>query len=52
MAPSARPGIVIGLDVGKSSHWACVLTREGEVLESAAVPNREGAIDVNLPRFR
>ena len=49
MAPSARPGIVIGLDVGKSSHWACVLTREGEVLESAAVPNREGAIDARHP---
>lgn len=50
MAPSARPGIVIGLDVGKSSHWACVLTREGEVLESAAVPNREGAIDAPYAR--
>ncbi len=50
MAPSARPGIVIGLDVGKSSHWACVLTREGEVLESAAVPNREGAIDALYAR--
>lgn len=50
MAPSTRPGIVIGLDVGKSSHWACVLTREGETLESAAVPNREGAIDALYAR--
>lgn len=50
MAPSTRPGIVIGLDVGKSSHWACVLAREGETLESAAVPNREGAIDALYAR--
>ena len=50
MAPSARPEIVTGLDVGKSSHWACVLTREGEVLESVAVPNREGAIDALYAR--
>ncbi len=44
MTPSAMLGIVIGLDVGKPSHWACVLTREDEVLESAAVPNREDVI--------
>ena len=50
MAPSTRPGIVIGLDVGKSSHWACVLARESETLESAAVPNREGAIDALYAR--
>ena len=30
MAPPRRPGTVIGLDVGKSSHWACVATRDGE----------------------
>lgn len=29
MAPPRRPGTVIGLDVGKSSHWACVATRQG-----------------------
>lgn len=45
MAPPTRPGIVIGLDVGKSAHWACVVTREGELLASRPVPNREGAID-------
>ncbi len=50
MVPSTRPGVVIGLDVGKSSHWACVLTREGEILESAAVPNREDAIDALYAR--
>ena len=45
MAPPTRPGIVIGLDVGKSSHWACVVTREGELLASKPVLNRENAID-------
>lgn len=32
MAPPRRPEIVIGLDVGKSSHWVCAATRDGEVL--------------------
>ena len=45
MAPPTRPRIVIGLDVGKSAHWACVVTREGEVLASGPIPNRENAID-------
>ena len=45
MAPPIRPETVIGLDVGKSSHWACVVTREGELLASRPIPNRENAID-------
>ena len=45
MAPPRRPEIVIGLDVGKSAHWACVVTREGELLASGPIPNREDAID-------
>lgn len=45
MAPPARPRIVIGLDVGKSAHWACVVAREGELLASGPIPNRENAID-------
>ena len=44
-APSTRPGAVLGLDVGKSSHWACLIDRGGEVLASAPVRNREGALD-------
>lgn len=31
MAPPRRPEIVIELDVGKSSRWACVVMRDGEV---------------------
>lgn len=44
-APSTRPGAVLGLDVGKSSHWACLIDRGGKVLASAPVRNREGALD-------
>lgn len=45
MAPPARPRVVMGLGVGKSAHWACVVTREGELLASGPIPNRENAID-------
>ncbi|WP_417300041.1 hypothetical protein [Ellagibacter isourolithinifaciens] len=44
MAPPRRPEIVIGLDAGKSSHWACVATRDAEVLASKSV-DRENALD-------
>lgn len=44
-APSARPAAVLGLDVGKSSHWACLIDRDGEVLASAPVRNREAELD-------
>ena len=33
-APATRPAAVLGLDVGKSSHWACLIDRDGEVLVS------------------
>lgn len=36
---------VIGLDVGKFSHWACYVTRQGEVLSSAPVANTEHDLD-------
>ncbi len=51
MAPPRRPEIVIGLDVGKSSHWACVATRDGEILASNPVANRENALDSLFGRF-
>ena len=46
MAPPRRPEIVIGLDVGKSSHWARVATRDGEALASNPIANTRLA-----PRF-
>lgn len=51
MAPTRMPEAVIGLDAGKSSHWACVATRDGEVLPSAPVANREGDSDSLFSRF-
>ena len=45
MAPPRRPEIVIGLDVGESSHRACAATRDGEVLASKPVANRDNALD-------
>ena len=54
MAPPRMPEAVIGLDVGKLSHWACVATRDGEILLSAPVANREGDLDSlfgRLPKF-
>ena len=43
MAPQRRPEIVIGLDVGKSSHWACIAARNDEVLASKSVANTRHA---------
>lgn len=39
MANNAAPArrAVLGLDVGKASHWACILTRDGEVAVSRPV---------------
>lgn len=51
MAPPRMPEAVIGLDVGKLSHWACVATRDGEILLSAPVANREGDLDSLFGRF-
>ena len=41
----ARPESVIGLDVGKSSHWAFGIGRDGEVTVNGYVDNREAALD-------
>ena len=36
---------VLGLDVGKRSHWACLASRDGEVLMSGPVWNSEADLD-------
>lgn len=51
MQPIFKPETVIGLDVGKASHWACVATRDGAVLLSEPVANREADLDGLLSRF-
>lgn len=41
---------VLGLDVGKSSHWACPVTRPGEVLANGPAANREEDLDALFSR--
>ena len=36
---------VLGLDVGKSSHWACLVTRGGKVAANRPVANSEQELD-------
>lgn len=36
-----KPTAALGLDVGKRSHWACLLARDGEVRLNGPVANRE-----------
>jgi hypothetical protein len=38
-------GHYVGLDVGKSSHWACVLDEQGEVILSRRVEATEEALE-------
>lgn len=42
---AATRAAVIGLDVGKFSHWACRANGRGEVLESGPVANTERDLD-------
>ena len=41
LSEAATCNAVIGLDVGKFSHWACHVSRRGEVLGSGPVANTE-----------
>ena len=36
-----KPSAVLGMDVGKQGHWACLLTRDGEMRVNRPVANRE-----------
>ena len=46
----AAPVAVLGVDVGKASHWACALTAAGEVAFSGPLPNRAEDVDGLLAR--
>lgn len=41
---TAKPRIYLGLDVGKTDHWACALTEDGQVLWNKTLPNDEAKI--------
>lgn len=45
LTEAATCDAVLGLDVGKSSHWACLATRAGEVLVDEPVANAEKDLD-------
>ena len=45
LTEAATCAAVIGLDVGKLSHWACHVTRQGEVLRNEPVANTEHDLD-------
>lgn len=47
MADNAAPAgrAVLGLDVGKASRWACMLTRDGEVAANRPVASSEHGLD-------
>ena len=42
--PAARSA-VLGLDVGKFSHWDCLVTGSGEIVANAPVANAEADLD-------
>lgn len=43
--PTIARKAVLGLDVGKSSHWACLVTAEGEIAANRPVMNSEEELD-------
>lgn len=43
--PAVARKAVLGLDVGKSSHWACLVTAEGEIAVNRPVTNSEEELD-------
>ncbi len=47
MADNAAPAgrAVLGLDIGKASRWACMLTRDGEVAANRPVASSEQELD-------
>lgn len=45
MKEASTCGAALGLDVGKASHWACLVTRAGEVLADRPVENTPEALD-------
>lgn len=40
--------VLVGIDVGKSDHWATALTRDGEKVLDGALPNDEARLRAGL----
>ena len=45
---SATRNAVLGLDVGKSAHWACLVTRAGEIVLNRPVANSDVSVKAKL----
>lgn len=41
MVTHQTPEVFLGLDVGKTKHWACAITADGKVVWNKALPNDE-----------
>ncbi len=52
MEENGTTAAVLGLDVGKSSHWACGIDPAGRVVLSERVANRAADVDAVLARPR
>lgn len=48
METPSRTWDELGIDVGKRSHWACLVTAEREIAPNAPVANRERALDAGI----
>lgn len=50
MEEKGTTAAVLGLDVGKASHWACGVDSSGRVVLSERVANRAADVDAVLAR--
>ena len=44
MVTQETPQVFLGLDVGKSEHWACAITSGRKVIWNKALPNDEAKL--------
>lgn len=44
MVTQETPQVFLGLDVGKSEHWACAITEAQKVVWNKALPNDEAKL--------
>ena len=41
MPTDQEPQVFLGLDVGKTEHWACAVTRDRQIIWNKTLPNDE-----------
>lgn len=45
MNENDKPRVFLGLDVGKSEHWACALDEAGRILWNKTLPNDQAKLE-------